>query len=356
MLTRTASLLAVVLLFVAALAAAPSGSGVTIIGQVAGVSATEPAPTPLSVAVVGTTISAAVQADGRFTLENVPAGTTSLRFTGQQTDAAVTLRNLAEGQQVQVVVSISGSSASIESEQRSTAGGEEVELQGSIASIDAASRILIVDNVTVSVPESATIRRADDIVSFDELEVDERVAITGHTQGVTVVASEIRIKSDEAARPASAARPVNRKTELSGTLGAPPTGTCPALAFAVNGTMIVTSSTTSFTGGTCADLTTGSHVEVTGTPRSSGVVATQVALSAQQAAQADTAVKGTLTDAPTGTCPLVSFTIGTTAISTTDATQFQGGACTDLAAGVMVEVRGKPTGSSMVAKTVSIGQ
>jgi hypothetical protein len=354
MLTRLAALLCLV--FVAATAAAPSGSGVTIIGQVAGVSATGPAPASLSVSVVGTNISTAVQADGRFILANVPAGTTSLRFTGRQTDAAVTLRNLTEGQQVQLVVSISGSSASIESEERSSAGGDQVELQGAIASIDAANRLLVINDITVSVPESATIRRLDETVPFDELEVDERVAITGHTQGVMVVASEVRIKTDEVARPASTARGANRKTQLSGTLGAPPTGTCPALAFTVNGTMVVTSSTTSFSGGSCADLTTGSHVEVTGTPRSSGVVAMQVALSDRQTAQAggDTAVKGTLNDEPTGTCPLVSFTIGATAISTTDATQFQGGACTDLAAGVMVEVRGKPTGSSMVAKQVSI--
>ncbi len=56
-----------------------------------------------------------------------------------------------------------------------------------------------------------------------------------------------------------------------------PAGTCPALAFEVAGTKVVTNDKTEFDDGTCADVAKAKKVEVEGTKGADGVlVATEV--------------------------------------------------------------------------------
>jgi len=53
-----------------------------------------------------------------------------------------------------------------------------------------------------------------------------------------------------------------------------------------------------------------------------------------------------------GTCPSVTFSIGTTTVTTSLATVFEDGACAALANGVLVEVKGTRTGSTIAAAVV----
>ncbi len=88
----------------------------------------------------------------------------------------------------------------------------------------------------------------------------------------------------------------------------------------------------------------------------SGSTLTATKVSIEQPETQETEVKGTLAAAPTGTCPAVTFTVGSSTVTTSAATTFEGGACTDLAAGVKVEAQGTASGSTVTATKVSIEQ
>ncbi|MBI3494028.1 MAG: hypothetical protein HY047_19960 [Acidobacteria bacterium] len=64
-----------------------------------------------------------------------------------------------------------------------------------------------------------------------------------------------------------------------------------------------------------------------------------------------TEVKGVLAS-KTGTCPDLSFTVGTQSVKTNSSTQFEKTACVDLANGQTVEVKGTLSGASIVATKV----
>src|SRR6185312_7370604 len=127
--------------------AGASASGVTILGQVASGSSTAvraaSTGSGLTVLVAGTTLSTSVQGNGQFTLENVPPGDVSLQFTGPGTDATLTLSGLSAGQQVHITVTVSGSNASMDTEDDQTEGSSARELEGLISSIDVASSQIV---------------------------------------------------------------------------------------------------------------------------------------------------------------------------------------------------------------------
>jgi hypothetical protein len=180
--------------------AAGSSSGVTILGQVAGSSTAERAAAStsnLTVSVVGTSISTQVQGNGKFTLENVPPGDVSLQFKGPGTNAKLTISGLSEGQQVQITVSVNGSSAAIESEQASGPGQDKIELEGLIASIDTAGQTLVVNGKTVSVPATAAIRHGGTSMLFTDLQVGQRVHVKGTMQGTQIVATEVNLQNQQ---------------------------------------------------------------------------------------------------------------------------------------------------------------
>ena len=115
-------------------------------------------------------------------------------------------------------------------------------------------------------------------------------------------------------------------TGAIGSLG----GTCPALSMSVNGTLVKTSSATSFSGKACADLKSGDSVAVTGTKQSDGsVLATKV-----EGTSSTTPVyaNGTV-NSLSGTCPALVLNISGVAVKTNAATVFSGKACADIAIG-----------------------
>jgi hypothetical protein len=98
----------------------------TIMGLVNGVS-TAPstlaslATSGLIVTIEGTDLSAAVDGSGRFRLVGVPPGNIRLRFSGVNVNASALLANVAQGEHIEIEVSVSGAIATIVSEVRSGA-------------------------------------------------------------------------------------------------------------------------------------------------------------------------------------------------------------------------------------------
>ena len=119
--------------------ATPSGgSGATIAGMVFPVSAqsslsstasvssrlstlsASTAPLGLTVAVVGTDLSAVVESSGHFQIEHVPSGNVQLKFKDAAVDATAQLLNVAQDDFIEIQVQVNGNSAIIVNENRSS--------------------------------------------------------------------------------------------------------------------------------------------------------------------------------------------------------------------------------------------
>ena len=96
---------------------APSSTGsggAMIAGTVSGA-----APGGLTVAVTGTSLSAAVESTGSFQMAGVPSGNVQLQFRSPSVNATAQIANVANDELVQIQVQLNGSTASIVSEVRS---------------------------------------------------------------------------------------------------------------------------------------------------------------------------------------------------------------------------------------------
>jgi hypothetical protein len=92
------------------------GAGATIAGTVS--RSTE--PLGMTVAVVSTDLSAAVDGSGHFQLGGVPAGNVQLKFKGAAVDATAQLSNVAQDEFIEIQVQVNGGSATIVNENRSS--------------------------------------------------------------------------------------------------------------------------------------------------------------------------------------------------------------------------------------------
>ena len=96
---------------------ASGGAGATIAGTVN--SAAAGAPSGLTVTVVGTGLSAAVENAGQFRLAGVPAGNVELQFRASTVNATARLSNVGQEEMIEIQVNLSGSTATIVNEVRS---------------------------------------------------------------------------------------------------------------------------------------------------------------------------------------------------------------------------------------------
>ena len=94
----------------------PSGASATIAGSVS----RSTGPVGLTVAVLGTDLSAPVDSSGYFEIGRVPAGNVQLKFKDAALDATAQLSNVAQGEFIEIQVNISGTSAIIVNESRSS--------------------------------------------------------------------------------------------------------------------------------------------------------------------------------------------------------------------------------------------
>ena len=76
------------------------------------------APSGITVSVAGTNRSAAVDINGRFHIEGVPAGNVQLKFTGAGVNASVDVSNVGQQQLVTIEVALSGTNATVVSDVR----------------------------------------------------------------------------------------------------------------------------------------------------------------------------------------------------------------------------------------------
>ena len=321
----------------------------TISGVVAGSSSSAmgamrmtAAGTGLTVTVTGSGVTATVGPGGTFMLTGVPSGTVELHFSGPGIDARGTIDNVGEQEEVKVTVNINGSTAKVDVSQRSKPDNK-VELEGRIDSVNVAARSFRVRDANVVVAPDSVIRHGDRTLSFSDLHVGDEVHVRGTRNGNDVVASEVKLQNDEHEA---------QEAEVQGQVAGLLPGTCPVRTFTVNGVKVSTDATTQFSDGTCAQLANGTKVEVKGTRQTDGSVkAAKVKL--EEAEHKEAEVEGKISGLTgTGTCPVLTFSVNTTKVSTDLTTAFSGGTCKQLANDMKVEVKGtrQSDGSVKAAK------
>ena len=93
------------------------GAGATIAGSV---SRSTGGSSGLMVSITGTSLSATVESNGHFQINRVPNGDVQLKFSDSTVDASARIANVAQNDFIEIQVQVSGATATILSETRST--------------------------------------------------------------------------------------------------------------------------------------------------------------------------------------------------------------------------------------------
>ncbi len=147
----------------------------------------------ITITISGTNISTTAAPGGTFVLAGVPSGNVELHFSGPGVDARATIPGVQDGEEIEIVVSVAGSTANVSITSRGN-HGDQSELEGLIASIDLAGRKLVVNGITVTMPAGVVIRHGNTVVAFADLKVGQRVHVRGVKNGSSIVASEVMLQ------------------------------------------------------------------------------------------------------------------------------------------------------------------
>lgn len=300
----------------------------------------------LVVAVVGTSIKSPVDASNRFSLPNVPGGDVQLQFTGPGINAGLGMPGVRDNERIAVTVSLSSSTAVLESESRSA--GSEEQLEGRVEALPAAApATLVVAGRTVMTTGSTVFRLGETTVSFSSLAVGQRVHVKGVTQGAALAANEVKIQNVN----------VDIPVEINGTvLGF--TGVLGNFQFTIDGRLIMGDASTAFIGNSVfTDLANGKRAEVKGLQRDGFVLATSIHVNN---GGGPTPPPGPITLDGTagsvkGSCPNLTFKVQGTDVYTNAVTVFPQG-CSSLKAGNKVVVTGVVEAGGLVRAVTVVKQ
>jgi hypothetical protein len=190
-----------------------------------------------------------------------------------------------------------------------------------------------------------------------DIKAGARVAIVGTKKESEsfVRVTTLTFKRDTPTEPPAPTTPVYADVTVSSLV----TGTaCPSLSFMVGPYKISVSSATTFEHGACVNIAAGMKLGLTGTRQGDGIVAAskiEFRDTSNPTSPTGQTVEGegVITAlARTTVCPTKQFYIGTYVITLDASTQYVGGACADLAAGMKVRVKGTMSGASTVAASV----
>ena len=278
--------------------------------------------TGVTVTVVGTNISATVDAAGRFTLTNVPTGTVQLQLTGGGANATVTISTVEASQTIDVVLAVAGTSASLESEVRSGAG--EAQLEGRVESLPPTMPALTFKSAGRTVKTDSSTRFVDgsQTRSFADLQIGMRIHAKGTLAGDSFTATTVEMQNSNVTVP----------VEVNGVIDSV-SGTASAFQFKIGSRVIKGDNLTGFFGDgdkpdTFSNLKDGVRVEVKGQQRDGFVYATRIHINddngddnGDDGGQDDSAsIHGTLT-AMSGSKPALTLTVGGTTVRTSSSTE-----------------------------------
>jgi hypothetical protein len=277
--------------------------------------------TGLTVSIVGTSVTATVDGAGRFTLTAPNAGDLQLRFSGGGVETVITLSDVRTSQSISLVVSITGSTANLETVSRTGAG--EDELEGRVESLPptTSARSFRVAGKTVTTTDSTRFEQGGDTRSFSDLEIGMRVHVKGDASSSSVAASLVRIQNT------NTTIPVN----VNGVIDSL-TGSAAAFEFKIGSRVVKGDTFTQWFGDgdspdSFASLEDGARVEVKGQQRDGYIYASRIHITDSDDDDDDddddqdqsASIQGTLT-AISGSAPSMTLTVGGTTVRTTAGT------------------------------------
>lgn len=345
-------------------------TGATVMGRV------QSAAQGATIGVAGTSTTAALDTSGGFNLPVAP-GDVQLRVNSAGSSATVGITAVQPAQTVEVVITMNGSSARIDSEVRH--GGSEAEAENEVNGV--------VDTVPPTTPAltfkigskivvttASTVFRDGPTNTFADIKIGVTIEAKGSLSGDTLTATSVEIKAAAGAPPAPGPNPnpnpnpAPREGELKGSVSGL-TGTASSFTFTVNGTTVKGNSSTVFKDGTFASLKNGVQVEVKGTQNTDGSLQAQTIELDENEVENEAEIKGVVAGL-TGTASSFTFTVNGTTVKGNSATVFSGnngdvsdhgggGSSTatfaDLKNGANVEVKGtRNTDGSVQAQQIQI--
>lgn len=327
-----------------------AAAGATITGSVTNASAPRSLPSAsrayaggLMVQVVGTPISVVVGPSGEFTLQGVPAGDVRLRFTGDGCDATITLAGLQAGQTLQIKVTVSGATATLDHDSRD-GDHEKVEVNGIVSdlvktpptfSFRIGSKVVNGDTTTEFFGDG---NRANSVADLVE---GARVEVKGEMRTGAVFALRIHINPNSAPDPL--------EIEVEGQIVAKG-GSGSNLVLTVRPksgveVTVYTSAATTVKRGSQAltldALAVGQTIEAEGTAHpGGGIDAKKISIEDDGDTDTEMEVEGALSGL-TKACPSATFAVNSVSVYTNGATIYSGGlSCATLKEGDKVEVKG----------------
>ena len=234
----------------------------------------------VTISVVGTGITANADNQGQFTLNNVPAGTVVLNFTGPGANATVTLDGVGPNDRVQITVTVNGNSAHLDSEHHNNG-----EIEGSIASIDSTAKSFVVGKWTVKTADSTVIRHGSTTLQFKDLMKGDHVQVRGTKDGTTVTATEIKVEQggEDDNDNEDNDHDNNHQAEVDGKVSSllnSNSNSCPGIAFMIGNTKVTADKDTTYGKNlSCNTIKNDLKVEVEGIRQNDGsVIAHKISL------------------------------------------------------------------------------
>ena len=271
------------------------------------------------------------------TLASADVTTETSSATGVETSATLAKGGNDKGK---------GNQGDGDSEQEQEANGKPEKgtrgvLSGFVTAANGTS--ITVRGVTVTPAPGAVIRHGQTSLTFASIVVGDHVQARGTMDEGTLEATEIKVEHTGKGDDDGGVEGV--VSGLTATTG------CPVLTFMVGTTTVTTSAATDFDDVLCSQLANGAIVEVTGTRQADGsIVATKVELEGDDD-EDEAKVEGLVSGLPNGTCPALTFTVGTKQVTTSASTTFTDVTCATLVNGMAVEVKGTLQLNGSIAAT-----
>jgi hypothetical protein len=266
--------------------------------------------TGMTVSVTGTNLSARVDASNRFSLRGVPEGTARLQFSSATVNATADVGGVQSSETITLEVSVTPTTAVIESVSRSTGSAEQ--LEGRVESLPAApAGTLVVAGRQVTTDASTQIVSGNVALTFAALAIGQRVHVKGSASGTSLLAAIIDIQNTNVEIPV----PINGDIENF-------SGSPSAFQFEIDGRLIKGDATTEFFGDSeFSDIANGKRAEVKGLLRNGFVFASRMKVETDddgEGPEESASIEGLLESL--GALPTPTLVVAGTTVTTTSST------------------------------------
>jgi hypothetical protein len=143
--------------------------------------------TEMTVRVVGTNITAPVSVSGTFVLRDVPSGSVRLEFTAPGINAVIDVTTVAEHEQIDIRVTVSGNRGTLDSCMR-VRDDDEVEIEGEVTQVSGTC-----PSLTIVVHGTAVRLNVETEGSCANVRVGVRIKIKGHHNSSTIVVVSVEV-------------------------------------------------------------------------------------------------------------------------------------------------------------------